>query len=346
MMPGFSGYQVCEHLRRRFALKDLPVIFLTARNQVTDLVAAFQAGGNDFLAKPVAREELLSRVRTHLQLLDINRNLERLVTDRTRELNASREQILSSINYARRIQKAILAEPEELRATLPDSFILSKPKDIVSGDFFWFRVRPGMIFLAAVDCTGHGVPGAFMSMIGNSLLNQIVIRDQVYEPADILARLHEAVVNSLKQEGHVVHATDGMDLSLCRIDPVSHRLTFSGAQRPLYLIRKTAGGSPELITIKGDRKSIGGRRHHRQPEFRRHVIELQRGDCFYFITDGFTDQPNPERKCYGSPRFRQFLTSIAHLSMTDQHAAFEQELAAYRGGAPQRDDITVVGVRY
>lgn len=353
MMPGLSGYEVCEALRRRQPLKDLPVIFLTAKNQVTDLVTAFESGGNDFLTKPVSKEELLSRVRTHLQLLDINRNLEKKVEQRTQQLSERTEQlsarnkhILSSINYAQRIQVAILPEMTEIAESISDFFIFFRPKDIVSGDFFWFCRRGDANYIAVVDCTGHGVPGAFMSIIGNTLLNQIVKGDGIEETDAILNRLHEGVVRMLKQEREVVHATDGMDMGIIKMTEGSRQITFSGAGRPLYIAKAVDQQSATPLTvIRGDRLSIGGKRRKKPRQFTAHTFDLARGDILYLTTDGFADQPNADRKSYGSKRLREYLASIAHLGMQAQKHELIEELEDYQDAEAQRDDITVMGIR-
>ncbi len=346
MMPGLSGYEVCSILRERHGLMDLPVIFLTAKNQVTDLVTAFEVGGNDFLSKPVAKEELLSRVTTHLQLLDTNRNLENKVSERTEELNNRNKHILASINYAERIQAAILPEIEAIGKSLDEFFVLFRPKDIVSGDFYWCYQRDGMFFIAAIDCTGHGVPGAFMSMIGNTLLNQIVRGDGIYDPEQILWNLHGGIVRSLKQEGRLVSAADGMDICLIKIEIQEKRVTFVGAGRPLFRVSSgDVKAESALTVIKGDRNSVGGRRKVHDRVFTNHQFITQPGDMLYLTTDGYVGQPISKRKSYGSQRLREFLTSIAPLPCSEQNKALEAELEAYRQDTPQRDDITVIGIR-
>ncbi|MEJ2628086.1 MAG: SpoIIE family protein phosphatase [bacterium] len=258
-------------------------------------------------------------------------------------LEEKNQNILSSIHYGERIQRAILPLRERIQSFLPEHFILFKPRDIVSGDFYWFNKVDGKIILAVVDCTGHGVPGAFMSMLGNAFLNEIVSEQKIIRPAEILGQLHQEVRTALKQEQEQVETQDGMDACVCALEKNGgkYTLVFAGAKRPLYMIKK---GSTELTEIKGDRSSIGGRQRKKWI-FTEHELKIQKGDQFYLTTDGFVDQQNVKNRRYGSGQLKNFLRSISDLSMQEQKKVMTQELVRYQGTEEQRDDITIMGVR-
>ncbi len=261
-----------------------------------------------------------------------------------RLLEEKNKNILSSIRYGERIQNAILPLTKKIRSSLPQHFIIFKPRDIVSGDFYWFNQVDGKIVLAVIDCTGHGVPGAFMSMLGNAFLNQIVTEQKIMNPSLILKRLHEEVRTALKQKQEKVDTQDGMDVCLCVLEKNSHtqKLLFAGAKRPLFVFKK---GESKLTEVKGDRKSIGGKQREEKQVFTSHEIKVQKGDQLYLTTDGFADQQNPKNKRYGSRRLKAFLQSVSELEMQEQEKVLAQELARHQGREEQRDDITVVGVK-
>ncbi len=270
--------------------------------------------------------------------------LEKQVKERTKEIQEKNEQILSSIRYGERIQNAILPLTEKIRSSLSEHFILFKPRDIVSGDFYWFNQINGKTVLAVVDCTGHGVPGAFMSMLGNAFLNEIVLEHKILNPTLILKQLHLQVRSALKQEQERTKTQDGMDVCLCVLEKNSHKhkVLFAGAKRPLYIIKE---GETDLTEIKGDRKSIGGRQREEERVFTAHELSLQSGDKVYLTTDGFADQQNVGNRRYGSGRLKTFLQRISILEMQEQEKVLAQELARHQGREEQRDDITVVGVK-
>ncbi|MBX7127187.1 MAG: SpoIIE family protein phosphatase, partial [Cyclobacteriaceae bacterium] len=228
------------------------------------------------------------------------------ITDRRfaeQEVITRSHRIEDSINYARRIQHALLPSNRILTRCVPDSFVLYKPRDVVSGDFPWFAQVNGQLFVAAVDCTGHGVPGALLSVIGFFLLNDIVRSRQVSDPGQILDLLDEGVTRSLRQGRDEGASRDGMDLSICRIDPTTRQVAYAGAHRPLWVLQQGV-----LNEIKGDRFSIGGGIFRNQSVFHTHILQLAPGDSLFICSDGFTDQfGGPENRKLGSPRARQWL---------------------------------------
>ncbi|HNC43968.1 MAG TPA: SpoIIE family protein phosphatase, partial [Acidobacteriota bacterium] len=257
------------------------------------------------------------------------------------EIKAKNTQILDSIRYAETIQQAILKADEPVVGTVGEYFILFKPRDIVSGDFYWFQDFAEGVLVGIADCTGHGVPGALMSMIGTTLLNQIVVEKGITEPGRILELLHEGIRRALRQGEAGTETQDGMDIALCQINVTHRRLVFAGAKRPLYVVWND--GSFE--EIPGNRKPIGGQQREEIRRYQSQELELQSGMMLYMCSDGFTDQPNLERQKYGTKRLRTLLQTVAGIPVEIQHQHIEQALAAHQGSELQRDDITVFGLK-
>lgn len=273
--------------------------------------------------------------------------------------------ITDSIHYAVRIQNAILPKEELINEYLPESFVLYKPKDIISGDFYFLARVNQYTIIAAVDCTGHGVPGAFMSLIGNDFLNQIVLDKHITNSAKALIKLDEKILHSLNPEGTEVQ--DGMDIAFCAIDNNKNILLYAGANRPLLLFRKG-----ELIEYKPNKLAIGGY-HEGEKCFTNHKIELQKGDTFYIFSDGYADQfggestmengkeqshPPAKKISSGSDeviyrgrkfmrgKFKKLLLSIQNKSMQQQKEILDKTIEEWMGDIEQGDDICVIGVRF
>ncbi len=256
------------------------------------------------------------------------------------ELAEANRTITDSIAYARTIQQAMLPGADALRAAFGEIFVLYRPRDIVSGDFFWMHENEkGVKFVAVADCTGHGVPGAFMSVIGASLLNQIVIERNIESPAEILTELHLGVRRALRQDAAETAAQDGLDLAFCRIE--ADTITFAGAKRPLYAV----DAEGRFIELSGDRASIGGVRRSAAREFRNYMLPREAGMTLYLATDGFADQNDGAGKPFGSKRLRELLRTNAKLPMAEQAAGLASALSAHQGDEPQRDDVTVLGLK-
>jgi serine phosphatase RsbU (regulator of sigma subunit) len=284
--------------------------------------------------------------------------LEGIVKERTTEIIRQKEEIeaqklmvelknkdiTDSITYARRIQQAILPVMDEIREALPSGFVLFLPRDIVSGDFFWFsgkyRINKQYVFLAAVDCTGHGVPGAFMSMIGNTLLNEIVNEKEILEPHLILEALHEGVRQALKQDHEDTATRDGMDIALIRLHIPSGQLLFSGANRPLWVIRKNG----DFEDYKPDKKAIGGMQDENTRIFQQQSIMLAPGDRFFIFTDGYADQfGGSEGKKFMVKKLQQQLLAMANISTEQLGARLEELHLSWKGEHEQVDDILIMG---
>ena len=275
-----------------------------------------------------------------------NIELEQKVTERTTEvmhqkaeIEIKNRDILDNLNYARRIQSAILPDIKLIYETLKDSFIFYRPKDIVSGDFYTFSQKENRVIISSADCTGHGVTGAFMSMIGSSHLNQIINERGILRPSEILNHLNTGITEALKQTDKEVN--DGMDIALCSLDLQNLRLEYAGANRPLWLFRNS-----EWIEIKPDKLPIGGFRVNREAVFTNHEMELRQGDTIYLFTDGFADQfGGPDGKKILSKRFREILLSMQTISMQDQKKKLESFFDEWKKNTEQVDDVLVIGIR-
>jgi len=266
--------------------------------------------------------------------------LKNQANQKTRELLASKNrEITESIHYAQSVQSAIL-DRESISKSFPESFILYKPKDIVSGDFYWHSKLNGSDILASVDCTGHGVAGAFMTVIGNSLLNQIIIEDHESNPARILEKLDVKLRHTLKDK-QVDISNHGMDIAICRIDRKLHKLIFAGARSNIYSVRD--GGITE---IKGDRHTIGENLNDKLKAFKYQELSYKSNDIYYLSSDGFADQfGERSNKKFMKKKFKEFLASIHHHNLPDQQNLLENELKQWQGKLDQTDDILVMGIK-
>lgn len=268
--------------------------------------------------------------------------LEKTVHERTKELVHQKEiveekntEILDSINYARRIQSAILPPTKIVKEYLKNSFILYKPKDVVAGDFYWMEHTNGKVLFAAADCTGHGVPGAMVSVVCNNALNRSVREYGLTDPGEILGKTREIVIDEFDQSEEDVK--DGMDIALCSLE--GNILKYSGAHNPLWIIR-----NGEIIETKADKEPIG--KFDKQSPYTTHTFELQKGDSVYIFSDGYPDQFGGERgKKYKSGNFKKLLLSIQEHSMERQRELLDEEFENWRGKIEQIDDVCVIGVR-
>jgi serine phosphatase RsbU (regulator of sigma subunit)/ligand-binding sensor domain-containing protein len=257
------------------------------------------------------------------------------------DISKKNKHITSSINYAQKIQHAILPVHQQMQEGIPDVFVLFKPRDVVSGDFYWFSQKGDVLIIAAVDCTGHGVPGAFMSMIGNTLLNQIVNEKNITEPAAILNHLHQGVRKALKQESEQSERQDGMDIALCSINKRTRVVQYAGANNPLIWIQ-----NGQLEEIKGNKFSIGGMQKEAERSFTNHTLQLTDTTQFYLFSDGYEDQfGGPENKRFMSKRFKQLLLEVHQKPAGEQKQVLEQTIEQWQGRESQMDDMLVVGFR-
>jgi len=258
------------------------------------------------------------------------------------DIQEKNKKINDSINYARRIQNAILPDTSIINKVLPDSFLLYKPRDVVSGDFPWFVQSGDDIFIAAVDCTGHGVPGALLSLIGYFLLNDIVKSRHITDPGKILDLLDEGVTQTLRQDRGDAATKDGMDIALCRINPNLNLVEYAGAHRPLLVMKNGV-----MEEIKGDRFPVGGGISRNQSAFTTTGVNLKKGDSIYFSSDGYPDQfGGPEGRKLGSKKVRELVEKLHSLPAPEALVAFDQAWENWRGTHKQTDDVLLIGIRF
>ncbi|MFZ6011271.1 MAG: PAS domain S-box protein [Bacteroidota bacterium] len=257
------------------------------------------------------------------------------------EIQNKNKKITESINYAKRIQTAILPNTRVISRALPDSFILYKPRDVVSGDFPWFVQIKDDIFIAAVDCTGHGVPGALLSLIGYFLLNDIVRSRKITEPGKILDLLDEGVTTTLRQDEDST-TKDGMDIALCKINLIAGEVEYAGAHRPLYIMKNGA-----MEEVKGNKFPIGGGIFKNQTNFTNTKVKLSKGDSIYFSSDGFPDQfGGPEGRKFGPKKVREIVERVHTSSMPEAVQVFDHEWESWRGDHKQTDDVLLIGIKF
>jgi len=269
-----------------------------------------------------------------------------MVTKQNRELSYLNKRILDSIRYASLIQNSILPREEEMSQYINDFFTIWKPRDIVGGDLYWFFPIPKSknFIISVIDCTGHGVPGAFMSMTANSILNNIVREKKIYEPDRILNHLHKEIRYTLHQQSDESEQI-GMDISVCYVDVKSNEIHFSGAIQYIFFIKSNLN---EIERIRGDRFSIGGKQRSRERNFTKKIINYDSGDSIYLFSDGLADQKvriDGKETKYKIKRVKEMFLKYNPFPIEEQKEKIEEELAELQGEIKQRDDIVVVGVK-
>lgn len=360
-MPEMDGYEVCRILKNNPKHRDIPVIFLTALTDTENVLDGFKVGGQDYVTKPFNAEELLARVRTHLELkekkeeiqtyahklLEMNNKqlqLNEILQEQKITIEQKNKDLTDSIDYAKVIQNSFLPDRNLLKRTFPESFICYQPKDILSGDFYYFQTIGNKTVVIAADCTGHGVPGALLSMLGTSLMNQIILHEKITDPKEILNILNREFRSTLsgRQIDEDSIAGDGMDLAICTFDANSRSVQFSSGKRPLYIVR-----NKEAIRYKGSIYSIGGYHSDMKKVFRNETIKLERNDMIYLFSDGFTDQfGGPNNKKIGTRQFARLLIELNELSLNEQANQLKQYFDNWQNGYEQVDDVLIIGIKY
>lgn len=295
-----------------------------------------------FYGTPIERERAPSIFTTVMILIMafMLRKAERAnmtISKQKKELEEKNKEILDSITYAKRLQDAILPPLSLIKQFLPESFVLYKPKDIVAGDFYWMERIGDIVLIAASDCTGHGVPGALVSVVCSNALNRTVKEFHITETGKILDKVRELVLETFeKSDGNI---QDGMDISLCCIQTKTNEVQWSGAYNSLWYIRQG-----KLHEIPADKQPIG--KHDKPKPFNSHNLNLVKGDSFYLFTDGFADQfGGPQGKKFKYKQLQGLLLTNASQSMEIQKKKLEETLSAWKGSLEQVDDILIIGIR-
>jgi serine phosphatase RsbU (regulator of sigma subunit) len=312
------------------------------------------AGNFDQPFTPLSEHDELGMALLQMRkdLASYRNEMEKKVDEQTQEIRLQKEQVeqqrekvmalytdlQASIRYAQRLQQSVLPSDDYIHQLFPDSFVFFRPKATVSGDFYWFRQQAGKKIFAAADCTGHGVPGAFMSLVGHNVLNQVT---KVFtRPAQILNGLNRIASEVIKKQTDGDYTRDGMDVAMCALDPETLTLEFSGAHNPMYLVR-----NGELQIFESDPYPIGSFEHG-EKEFKNHLISLQPGDCIYLFSDGYSDQfGGPKGKKFLRKQFKETLLRIHNFPMEEQKWRLAETLDRWQGDLEQVDDILVIGVR-
>lgn len=343
MMPEVSGYQVAESVRKNALLQSVPFVFLSAKSTMSDLRLGMNKGASDYLTKPFDIDQLLAVVEMRLQMAS--------------DTNEKLEAIGHSLQSAKSIQKVILPQMREMTSAFHDFFCIWKPRDTVSGDFYWFQKRGSRTYIAAADCTGHGVSAAMLSMVCFEKLNAIMSLGKAQSPGEILTEVNKIVSDFMAKDAKGSGLPDGMDIALCCIEHDQKILSFSGAMQPLYMIGKSgreitgdqsrvskqlADERSDFIRIRGDRYSIGVNSDgHTFSEF---TVPLNDGDRYFIFSDGYQDQFGGEKdRRFRSSQFRDLLFNQRHLKLSEQKIELEASLEKWTGKGIQTDDILVLG---
>ncbi len=357
-MGDLNGIEICKILKKDEKTKEIPIIFLTALNDDEVIIKAFEAGGLDYVLKPFNYNELLARVKTHLEIKQKNdeikeyaeqlhavneeyKQIYEFVSEQTKTVELKNKDLMDSINYAKFIQKSFLPNLKKLSSIFPNSFIYEKSKELISGDFYFFEKIKDKIIIGIADCTGHGVPGAMLSILGIALLIRIVQHKEITSPKKILTILNKDLLEVLSNSENQNKVMDGMDISICSIDLKSNILQFSGAKRPLLFFRDN-----KLKYYKGSVRSIGGYDDGKKQFFNKE-INLQKDDLIFLFTDGYIDQfGGEENKKFSIKRFKNLMTEISFIKNTkEQKEKIKIVIEDWMKKEEQIDDILVMGLK-
>lgn len=352
-MPEMTGIQFLEKI-----IPDYPHcmrIILTGFSDIEAIIQAINMGRvYRYITKPWNKEELKMNIDKAIEtyqlrsqnrklledLKEANQTLEQKVQERTRKIESQNREIKCSLQYASRIQNALLYPDTELKKLFQSYFILNKPKDIVSGDYYWMACKDDKALVAVADCTGHGVPGAFMSILGVSFLNEIINKTVTLRTNEILNQLRGQVIKSLHQTGKNDETRDGMEIALCIIDFEKMKLQFSGAFRPLLLLR-----NGDILELAGDNMPIGIYEDE-ETSFTNKEIQFDKDDVIYMFTDGYLHQMGGDSgKTFKSQNFKKLLLDIHSYPLQKQKELLEGKLYEWQGNLEQVDDILVVGIK-
>jgi CheY-like chemotaxis protein len=336
-LPGISGFEVCTQLKNNPKTAHIPIIFLSALDDTQSKVKGFEVGGVDYVTKPFQREEVIARVQTQLKISTLTKNLEA----QNKVLEEINKELTDSITYAARIQKALIPNSDVLQSYFSNSFVFFQPRNIVSGDFYQIFEKRNKIFVIVADCTGHGVPGAFMSLLGMNLISQIIEERNITETSAILDELDvniQKLVNQPQENGEIPR--DGMDIAIIALDKQRNQIQYATAGRPIYLLR-----GETLTDLRGDKYAIGGEKIDKKFFTHYTLNDMQSKDRLYLFSDGITDQfGGEENKKITSKRFQQFLTDTRTLSMQEQKSALTLFFNQWKRENEQTDDVLVLGI--
>lgn len=336
MLPGMSGFEFLKVLKNNIQYKLIPFIMVTCHNTSKFITDALNNGADDYLTKPFKLKELIARINKRLNQVDKDQHL--LLKEDFKQVDRKNHDHLDSLKSAKRIQSAVLPSQNYFLNKYTNSFIFNKPKDVVSGDFFWYAECYDSLFVAVVDCTGHGVPGAFTSIMGNMFLNQLVFEKKIMDAGTILKDLNLLIVNALNNQTHTERVYEGMDMGLIIIDQKQQQAQFSGALHNLWVV-----GEHGLREYKGMRYPIGGFQIEKDKTFVTHRLPLQKNDKLYLKTDGFADQFGKNGKKFLTRRLKQTLIAMQPFPIEVQQLELESIYNSWKDDEEQTDDIMIFG---
>jgi DNA-binding response OmpR family regulator len=334
-MPGMNGFEVSTYIRSSELNSETPVIFLTAHNDTLSFSRGFEAGGTDYVTKPIRKSELLARIRAKVD----EGKSGRIFRQYLEAVETSNLYVKQSLEYAVFIQNAIMKSSGERRESLPEHFVLSNPRDIISGDFHCFYSNGDYRTVVIMDCTGHGVPGALMSILGVTLCNDIVLNEKITQPDQFLNRLRNRLLLSLGEGRSPELIPDGMEGAVIRYNEKTGQLLYAGSFNPLLAVHRG-----ELVEIRGDRMPIGFSEISRP--FSLNELLLEKGDMVYLFTDGYTDQfGGTMNKKFMIRRLRELVLSINGLPVENQKESLNATFIEWKGRFEQTDDVLMLGIR-
>jgi len=347
-MPVMNGPEAIAKIKSNEHLKDIPIIVISSTRLFHD---AINAGANDFLLKPFNQFELLLRVQLNLKIRlnvaeikrqqDIINNKKQEVIQQRGTVVRQKRDLMEDVYYASYIQNAILPESSLFGEYFSSYFIFYKPKNIISGDFYWITYKNDKIIIAVGDCTGHGISGALMTMAGAAFLNEIINSNNRYEADLILNDLRQKVMKLLHQKGKIGEAANGMDIALCVIDPAKKMIQYAGANNPVYIVHN----NQPLTIYKADRMPIGVYITSGQ-SFKKEEIPYENGDVLYLFTDGYADQFGGDMgQKFRYNQFKDVLQKGCQMPMNEQLALLESTMDTWRGDYEQVDDMLVIGIK-
>ncbi|MFY7787457.1 MAG: SpoIIE family protein phosphatase, partial [Thermoflexibacteraceae bacterium] len=305
--------------------------YLTKPWERNDLLLTIEEGIKSYYKEKALEEKTV-------ELLNMNLMLEKKVEERTKELQIKNQNIQSSINYAKRIQQALLPTKEQITAVFPQNFVFYQPKDIVSGDFYWIYAVNQHRVVAVIDCTGHGVPGAFMTLITHAILSNIVVEKEIISPDKVLQVLHKEIIKVLKQDVNA-HIRDGLDIALCVVNDENKTMEYAGAKSEIIFFQNNL-----LHTLEPDRFSIGGE-IEKERAFTKHTIQLSSPTMCYLFTDGYKDQFGGEKKeRFKTKRLKELLQAVYVREVEDQYSQLVVTITEWMNTHKQIDDMLVMGI--
>lgn len=356
-MPEMDGYEVCRIIKSTPEIAEIPVIFLSALANSEYTIKGFEVGGVDYVTKPFGHEELIARVKTHIELKRHKEQIEKyskkfvelsqeqillnsILQQQKSEIERKNKDLTDSIDYAKLIQDSLLPSICRLESYFKEVMMILYPKNQVSGDFYYFEYIDNKLVVLVADCTGHGVPGAFVSVLGFTLSNQIIKHEHVTDPETILTLLDRQFFALLSNSSRNTNSTDGMDVAVCVFDFEERKFTFSGSKRPVVVVRDN-----EPITLKPSHYSIGGYKGSSEKSFTSQDFYYKENDMVFMFSDGYADQFGGENiRKIGSKEFYKLL-SQGGISLTEKREKLVKYFHEWKGTVEQIDDVLILGLK-